>query len=594
MAADAATTAEELQAAIERQRRRAERIEQQIVEAQRELEAAEERQQLRRILEEQTALADTKADALCFKKMRRERIDQDITGQFVPAADYSRSASTHVLQTTNRGREAIAYDANVAAGDYEWEIQGLSWLRQSLELEARDCIASRKFQIDTTDVDSTYKLAFSPSAASFLHRDDDEFSVFDPALRGSLALIRISASYGAIVDVGFFVKEHPSGVYVPWGGSRRVAWQPPDGESACLVLGPDLDEPLKGVFGLPFARLLESPWVRNDAITFKVVIKEIAMNETEHIRLDWPADQKADQKGEPELAVPPPTLGADMLTMLTEGRHTDLTIETDGPEPGVPGPLFRAHAAVLSVRSDVFRAALTHGMQESATRTIRVRDVPPLALKALLHFLYADDFGAVEAVLAEEEEPPPQPPPTSCMHMLNTATSPPQPPPTSAAAAAAEGEVSGGSSGSSGGSSGVSGSSSSGGSSGGGSSGGISGGSGALRMGQRMGRLRTLLAAAHRYQLFRLLRWCEQQLCEILEGETVCELLELALLYEASSLEGRCLKHLRARMSEVVQQPAFRALSREALVRVHMHCAGVNPAELSGRKRKRFEEHAEE
>ena len=74
----------------------------------------------------------------------------------------------------------------------------------------------------------------------------------------------------------------------------------------------------------------------------------------------------------------------------------------------------------------------------------------------------------------------------------------------------------------------------------------------------------------------------------------MCELLELALLYEASSLEGRCLKHLRARMSEVVQQPAFRALSREALVRVHMHCAGVNPAELSGRKRKRFEEHAEE
>ena len=588
MAADAATTAEELQAAIERQRRRAERIEQQIVEAQRELEAAEERQQLRRILEEQTALADTKADALCFKKMRRERIDQDITGQCVPAADYSRSASTHVQQTTNRGREAIAYDANVAVGDYEWEIQGLSWLRQSLELEARDCIASRKFQIDTTDVDSTYKLAFSPSCASFLHRDDDEFSVFDPALRGSLALIRISASYGAIVDVGFFVKEHPSGVYVPWGGSRRVAWQPPpDGNSACLVLGPDLDEPLKGVFGLPFARLLESPWVRNDAITFKVVIKEIAMNETEHIRLDWPADQKADQKGEPELAVPPPTLGADMLTMLTEGRHTDLTIETDGPEPGVPGPLFRAHAAVLSVRSDVFRAALTHGMQESATRTIRVRDVPPLALKALLHFLYADDFGAVEAVLAEEEEPPPQPPPTSCMQMLNTAPSPPQPPPTSAAAAAAEGEVSGGSSG-------VSGSSSSGSSSGGGSSGGISGGSGALRMGQRLGRLRTLLAAAHRYQLFRLLRWCEQQLCEILEGETVCELLELALLYEASSLEGRCLKHLRARMSEVVQQPAFRALSREALVRVHMHCAGVNPAELSGRKRKRFEEHAEE
>ena len=140
MSDDAATTAE-LQAAIDRQRRRADRIEQQIVEAQRELEAAEERQQLRRILEEQTALADTKAEALSFKKRSRVRIDEDLTGSWAPAVDYSHPASTHVLQTTDRGREAIAYDAKVSVGDFEWEIQGLSWLRESLVLEARDCIA---------------------------------------------------------------------------------------------------------------------------------------------------------------------------------------------------------------------------------------------------------------------------------------------------------------------------------------------------------------------------------------------------------------------------------------------------------------------
>ena len=89
---------------------------------------------------------------------------------------------------------------------------------------------------------------------------------------------------------------------------------------------------------------------------------------------------------------------------------------------------------ILGMRSPVFRAALTHGMSESASRTItvtlyslrldgyiyygytcygytcygcthsactyhistyQVRDVPPLALQALLHFLYTDDFAQV-------------------------------------------------------------------------------------------------------------------------------------------------------------------------------------------------------
>jgi len=37
----------------------------------------------------------------------------------------------------------------------------------------------------------------------------------------------------------------------------------------------------------------------------------------------------------------------------------------------------------------------------------------------------------------------------------------------------------------------------------------------------------------------------------------------------------------------VVKLPDFAALSNELLVRFHLHCAGVKPAEESGRKRKR-------
>ena len=42
----------------------------------------------------------------------------------------------------------------------------------------------------------------------------------------------------------------------------------------CCVIGPDLEAEAKGVFGLPFDELLTSKWVKDDSITFKVVVKE--------------------------------------------------------------------------------------------------------------------------------------------------------------------------------------------------------------------------------------------------------------------------------------------------------------------------------
>ena len=118
--------------------------------------------------------------------------------------------------------------------------------------------------------------------------------------------------------------------------------------------------------------------------------------------------------------------------------------------------------------------------------------MPPPALKALLHFLYTDDFDEVQKVLREE--------------------------------------------GSSGGSSSSSGAAASGGAS-----------SGAAE--QSIAQLQAVLAAAHKYGVLRLLRWAEGQLCDKLSCEMACSLLSLAHVYGATELERNCLAFMKANMA---------------------------------------------
>ena len=119
-----------------------------------------------------------------------------------------------------------------------------------------------------------------------------------------------------------------------------------------------------------------------------------------------------------------------------------------------------------------------------------------------------------------------------------------------------------------------------------------------------------MLAAAHKYGVLRLLRWAEGQLCDKLSCEMACSLLSLAHVYGATELERNCLAFMKANMAQgegegqrrtdhsppahtppppsraVVKRADFAALAPEALVKFHVHCAGVEP----GRKRKRDEE----
>ena len=85
-----------------------------------------------------------------------------------------------------------------------------------------------------------------------------------------------------------------------------------------------------------------------------------------------------------------------------------------------------------------------------------------------------------------------------------------------------------------------------------------------------------------------MLRWCEAQLCAHLGLESVCSLLALAHLYEAAELALCCMRFMKAHLAEVVKQPEYAALSSDVLVRFHMYCAGVEPADAAkDHKRKR-------
>ena len=159
-----------------------------------------------------------------------------------------------------------------------------------------------------------------------------------------------------------------SGEFQPLGDTTRVA-VPARGEASCFVGGPDLETESKGLFGLSFDELLGSEWVKDDSICFKVCIEEAAMKE--HPSQGQVFVGKMDvvyERKPPSVEVPPPTLKADFISLLTEGRHSDVTIEA---VYGEAAPVtFSAHTNILSQRSDVFAAAFAHEMRESATRTL--------------------------------------------------------------------------------------------------------------------------------------------------------------------------------------------------------------------------------
>nr|XP_051228833.1 uncharacterized protein LOC127346589 [Lolium perenne] len=88
-------------------------------------------------------------------------------------------------------------------------------------------------------------------------------------------------------------------------------------------------------------------------------------------------------------AVPPPTIAGDIhkLLLLLEKNpeSSDVTFVVEDTE-------ILAHRLVLAMRSPVFAAELLGHMRESTTRRVQIHDMSASTFKAMLRFIYSDEF----------------------------------------------------------------------------------------------------------------------------------------------------------------------------------------------------------
>jgi speckle-type POZ protein len=126
--------------------------------------------------------------------------------------------------------------------------------------------------------------------------------------------------------------------------------------------------------------LLEDPTrglLVNDTIIIKYQIELVVSTGGALSRHSNPVKQQ------PQISVPPPSLGADLASLLDTGVGADVTFEVDDEK-------MPAHKIILQARSPVFKALLTGPMREGHEGVVAVHDVRAPVFRALLHFAYSD------------------------------------------------------------------------------------------------------------------------------------------------------------------------------------------------------------
>merc|ERR1712151_1097037 len=76
-----------------------------------------------------------------------------------------------------------------------------------------------------------------------------------------------------------------------------------------------------------------------------------------------------------------------------------------------------------------------------------------------------------------------------------------------------------------------------------------------------MSDVQQLLALAHKYDISRLMAWCETKLSEGLSIGNVCGVLCQAHLFVAGTLEKKCLEFIKKNMNEVLESEGFATLN---------------------------------
>jgi len=367
-------TAEQLQAKITAAHQRYRQEEARTVQLLQDVEQAKERQRMRDELERIEGTIQARKDLNSY----HESFKADLEVDFVDSGDHNPDfGPCHVaprpVTPLRAGGEAVDCSQQVVKGEYEWRIQGMSWLVSALTQDDRIYICSNDFDVG----DAEFDLIYNPTGGQV------GTSGTVSTQKGSLA-IRHREPCGITFRYRVFVKE-ASGDFTQWGASGDEChpyWQHEDkafGPDVQTVRNSSVPERTIGVFGLSHRELLQSKWVQRDSLTVKVLLEVRPGREV----------YASKQNIHPSVVVPPATLDTNLLSLLHSGRHSDVTFLIEGER-------VKAHSLILSARSEVFDRQFTCGMRESVSKEVLVEDFDITTFKTLLKFLYTDDLTDIE------------------------------------------------------------------------------------------------------------------------------------------------------------------------------------------------------
>eukprot|EP00404_Azadinium_spinosum_P049882 CAMPEP_0180764682 /NCGR_PEP_ID=MMETSP1038_2-20121128/38583_1 /TAXON_ID=632150 /ORGANISM="Azadinium spinosum, Strain 3D9" /LENGTH=494 /DNA_ID=CAMNT_0022799125 /DNA_START=55 /DNA_END=1535 /DNA_ORIENTATION=+ len=441
------------------------------------LAEAYERQRLRRRLDTLKYERAMKSVVNARKRTRRDRVDEDREGPAMPGlpteARVDEDYQERIPVCIPDGSHLSCSDA-VTKREYLWKIEGMSWITHALYQDKADDVASSPgyFQVGSGRFDFVYHPQRGLVA-------DDEGSWY-----ASLAIRRWSNNKSTL-RYKIFIQRN-DGEFIQWGPQGDE----PDEGGYIRLFGPDVQSdhgPASGVFGLSHEALLQSEWVHDDTFTVKFELE---------VRAATPGESLPRKRV--KLEVPPLSMSSDFLSMLEEGKLSDVSFV-------VKGQTLKAHSQVLAARCEVFEKQFQSGMRESVSREVVVEDCEPDIFKALLQFLYSDDFSHV----------------TSCMKKY----------------AAKLGDSTGGSE--------------------------AAGSSEHSPFASSASFLQEVLSVSNKYQVTRLSIWCQQQLCDLISEANVCSVLKQAHLCEAKVLEDSCLTYIKEHLHAVAPLPSFAHLTAE-------------------------------
>lgn len=482
-------TAEELKKQIVDARRRLEASGQRYQQLEADKVAALERQRLREELESINEAFD---DQEWLNKDKQEEItavnaDQNTSVLFRESKVVNSKRSKFVS-----GNEATCCNSSVVKGEFVWTIEGMSWLSNTLEQTGKSHVEAPSdefFDVGGHEFDFRY-------APTGCYSDDRH---------GSLVISHHWTDAGSVaLRYKILIRRAQSDRdFVLWGAGNQCFKTGINGK--IQIFGPDVQARSdqsrpSGLFGLTHEELLSSEWIHQDTMTvkFELEIRTKAYPET------------CVKDALPDII--PSTLSANLLGSLEDGKCSDITFIVQGHQ-------IKAHSQILSARSEYFHKVFTGGLRESISKEVVIDDCDVESFKALLSFLYSDDFSHIELVIKTAST-------------LNDGCQQDQ---SKAKESTNEADT-------------------------------------------YSALLLSMLALSHKYQITRLQSWCEHKLSSCLSVTSVCLVLQQAHLLETKQLERECYKLIKSNLPAVLATSAYVKMLKEwpeVALKIHLFSSGL-------------------